>query len=273
MTQFSALLRKHFVESRWLLGLSCFAFCAFGMLIAWLAKGYEKIVDSGDIELIARRGGPFRGLGGSNMDGSTTALEVAFWNHPLIILTVLCWVISRGAAAVAGEIERGTIDVTLSRPISRSTFLSSQIVFTVIGLVSLIICLISGIFIGNLLWTPATPPNPLTLLKPGLMVLTLGLAVYGYTLPLSALDVVRWRAVAAATSATLLGLIGMSIAPMYKDQDWIGKISVFYFYAPVTVAMKTDPLAFNAIVLTGVFLVGAAIAFVLFNQRDLPCNS
>ena len=273
MSQFIALLRKNLIESRWLLGLSCAAFCAFGVLISWLAKGYERIVDSGDLQQIGRRGGPFRGLGGSNMDGSTLALEVAFWNHPLIVLTVLCWAISRGAASVAGEIERGTIDVTLSRPISRSTFLLSQIAHTALGFVFLIFCLILGILAGNAWWLPLTPPNGLALLKPGAMVLSLGLAVFGYTLPLSALDVVRWRPTALAAAVTLLGLIGMSIAPMFKEQDWIGKISVFYFYAPVTVAIKTDPLAFNGSVLLGVFLIGSLLALYLFSRRDLPSNS
>ena len=273
MSPFAALLRKHMIESRWLLGLSCAAFCGFGVLISWLAKGYEKIVESGDIQLIARRGGPFRGLGGSNMDGSTTALEIAFWNHPLIVLTVLSWAISRGAAAVAGEIERGTIDVTLSRPISRSTFLLSQITFAALGFVALTGCLIVGILGGNLWWSPLAPPSIVTLFRPGLMVLSLGLAVFGYTLPLSSLDVVRWRATALATAITLLGLIGMSLAPMFKEYEWIGKLSVFHFYAPVTVALKTDPLAFNASVLGGVFLVGCALSLFFFSRRDLPANS
>ncbi len=273
MSQFAALLRKHLIESRWLLGLSCAAFFGFGVLISWLAKGYEKIVESGDLQLIGRRGGPFRGLGGSNMDGSTTALEIAFWNHPLIVLIVLSWAISRGSMAVAGEIERGTIDVTLSRPISRSKFLISQIAFTMLGFVLLTGCLILGILGGNFWWCPLTPPNLFTLFKPGLMVLSMGLAVFGYTLPLSSIDVVRWRATALATAITLLGLIGMSLAPMFKDYDWIGKLSVFYFYAPVTVALKTDPLAFNASVLVAVFLAGSALALVLFSRRDLPANS
>ena len=37
------------------------------------------------------------------------------------------------------------------------------------------------------------PPSILTLLRPAAMVVTLGMAVYGYTLPFSALDAVRWR--------------------------------------------------------------------------------
>jgi ABC-2 type transport system permease protein len=273
MSQFAALLRKHVIESRWLLGLLCFAFLAFGILISWQAKRYERVVESGDLQQIGRSIRPFRFFGGANMDGSTTALEVAWWNHPLVVLVVLCWAMSRGANAVAGEIERGTIDVTLSRPISRSSYLLSHIVYTLMGFVALLFFLIVGITVGNVYWSTASPPNPFILLKPGLMVFSMGLAVFGYTLPLSAMDVVRWRAVTVSAAITLLGLIGMSVAPMYENQEWLGKLSIFYFYAPVTVAMKTDPLAFNAGVLTAVFLAGAAIAFVLFSQRDLPSNS
>ena len=35
-----------------------------------------------------------RALGGKNMDYSTLALEICWWNHPVIVLTVLGWAIS-----------------------------------------------------------------------------------------------------------------------------------------------------------------------------------
>ena len=138
MSQFAALIRKHVIESRWLLGLLCVAFLGFGWLITWQAKRFERVVETGDLQQIGRNIRPFRFFGGQNMDGSTTALEVAWFNHPLIVLVVLSWAMARGSGAVAGEIERGTIDVTLSRPISRSNYLLSHIVYTIIGLVALL---------------------------------------------------------------------------------------------------------------------------------------
>jgi hypothetical protein len=105
------------------------------------------------------------------------------------------------------------------------------------------------------------------------MVITLGMAVYRYTLPFSTLDVVRWRPGVIAAAVTLGGLVAMSLAPQFEGYDWLEKLSVFDAYAPVTVALKGEPLAFNAMVLLGVFAVGVVLALAILSQRDLPTNS
>ena len=133
MTAIRALLRKQALESRWVLGISALAFFGLSILTAWLTWRFERLIDRGELGPAVRRYGFLRALGGANMDYSTTALEVCWWNHPVIVLTVLGWAISRGSAAVAGEIERGTLDLTLSRPVSRSTYLLTQVAFTLLG--------------------------------------------------------------------------------------------------------------------------------------------
>jgi ABC-2 type transport system permease protein len=65
----------------------------------------------------------------------------------------------------------------------------------------------------------------------------------------------------------------MTVAPQFEGYDWLEKLSVFRAYAPVTVALKGEPLAFNAGILTSIFAAGVATSFVLFLRRDLPSNS
>jgi ABC-2 type transport system permease protein len=273
MTAVRALLRKQAVESRWLLLLSALAFFGLSILTVWLAWLYEGVMDSGDVRLIMRRYRVFRAFGGENMDQTSTALVVCWWNHPVIVLTVLGWAISRASAAVAGEIERGTLDLTLSRPVPRWTYLLTHVAFTLVGLVILAAALIAGNRIGAQIYPLRAPPSVLTLLQPATMVVTLGMAVYGYTLPFATLDVVRWRPGVIAAAATLGGLIAMSIAPQFEGYDWLEKLSVFDAYTPVTVALKGEPLAYNASVLCIIFAIGVALALWIFARRDLPTNS
>ena len=78
----------------------------------------------------------------------------------------------------------------------------------------------------------------MTLLKPASMVLMLGLAVFGYTLPFSTVDVVRWRPNLLSAAITLGGLLSLSLANVLKEYSWspiLDKLSVFRVYAPVTV--------------------------------------
>ncbi|MHC5536918.1 ABC transporter permease subunit [Singulisphaera rosea] len=273
MVPFLALIRKHSTEARWVLILSCLAFFGLSILTVWLTLRFERLAASEDFDKAARNLGFFKRLGGPEMDGSTLALEISFWNHPLIVLTVLGWAITRGAAAVGGEIERGTLDLILSRPTSRSAFLASHIAYTVFGLVALAAALIVGDLIGNQVFPVKSPANLLAYLRPGLMVITLGMGVYGYTLPFSTIDLVRWRPSLIASAITLAGLIALTVAPQFEGYDWLEKLSVLRAYAPVTVAMKGDPLAFNAGVLVLIFGAGVGLSFLLFSARDLPTNS
>ena len=62
------------------------------------------------------------------------------------------------------------------------------------------------------------------------MVVTLGMAVFGYTLPFSSLDVVRWRSTLAGSAITLAGLFSMSLARLfegYSFHDLMERVSVF----------------------------------------------
>jgi ABC-2 type transport system permease protein len=273
MMAVGALLRRHALESRWVLVIMSLAFFGLSILTTWLTWRFERLLALGELGPNVRRYRFLLALGGENMDYSTTALEVCWWNHPVIVLTVVGWALSRGSAAVAAEIERGTLDLTLSRPVRRSTYLLSQVAFLILGLFLLAAALIAGNRVGAQIYALANPPSILTLLKPSAMIVALGLAVYGYTLPFSTLDVVRWRPGLIGAALTLGGLIAMSVAPQFEGYEWLEKLSVFRAYAPVTVALKGEPLAFNGSVLCAVFAAGVVLALAIFARRDLPTNS
>ncbi len=271
MSALLALLRKHATETRWLLGLSMAAFFGLSILTIWLTLRAERVIDSGDFGPGGRRLQAFRAMGAK--DFNTLSLEIAFWNHPLIILTILSWAITRGAAAVSGEIERGTLDMILSRPISRPLFLFSHVLFAVLGLFLMAGALIAGNLVGSQFFAVHEPARFLVLLRPGLMVATLGMAAYGYTLPFSTIDIVRWRPGLIASAVTLAGLIAMTVAPQFEGYEWLERTSIFRAFAPVTVATKGEPLAYNASVLALVFAVGVIFSLFAFSRRDLPTNS
>ena len=81
---------------------------------------------------VAQRGRDRRRLGDDSEQGrirmlrmmgvdeqpTSISLIMASWSHPFIILLISIWAIGRGSAAVAAEVERGTMDLLLSRPIS-----------------------------------------------------------------------------------------------------------------------------------------------------------
>ena len=105
------------------------------------------------------------------------------------------------------------------------------------------------------------------------MVVTLGMAVYGYTLPFSALDVVRWRPGLIAAALTLGGLIAMSVAPAVRGLRLAREALGLPRLRPGDRRDQGGAAGLQRLVLCGVFAAGVALALALFARRDLPTNS
>ena len=144
MTPFLALLRKQIHESRWTLGLSAAVLFGLGWLFVWVTALNEAEIlkrlgddsEQGRIRLLR--------MMGVAEDPDSISLIMTSWSHPFILLLISIWAIGRGSAAVAAEVERGTMDLLLSRPIPRWAYLTSGVIVSLFGLVALAGALMAG---------------------------------------------------------------------------------------------------------------------------------
>jgi ABC-2 type transport system permease protein len=217
-----------------------------------------------------------RRLGMAN-EPTSAEIMMAFWNHPFFLILVAIWSIARGSAAVAAEVERGTMDLLLSRPVSRSSYLASQVCVALAGLVVLALGLTAGGCIAVRYNTLRVPPDPWSLVQPAINLAALGLPIYGYTLLASSVDHVRWRPTWIGSSLTLAGFIAFVIAmlPVFAEmwwKSWLERVSIFSAYNPVEVVTRAETFAPHLTVLAGVGAPCIVLAFLLFAFRDLPAN-
>jgi ABC-2 type transport system permease protein len=275
MTAIGTMLRRHLGESRWFLGIASASLFGLGWLSSFIAARVERQfhrVTGTDAERFQQF---TRGMGGEAMDFSSLSFQVMFWGHPFVMLIVCTWAISRGSAAVAGEIERGTLDVTLSRPVSRLEYFATHLACGLIGLVALASALVVGNRAGGI-YNPVTdPPAAMALIRPATNLALVGMAVYGYSLLCASWDVVRWRPNLVASVVTIAGYVAgvASTFPTLSDWEWIGRFSVFKAFDPVEVAVTGETFVRHAAGLAAVGTTGIASAFAVFQRRDLPANS
>ena len=188
-----------------------------------------------------RARGFYQFMGGPDMDMSSGAIETMmlyFLTVGIPIMIPLFWGISRGSAAVAAEIERGTMDMILSRPVSRTSYLMAHVITTVIGFALMIVFLIAGNKIGEQFHSVDMSPSIKALARPAINVVAMGLATFGITLAMSAWDLVRWRPNMIASILTIAQLVGYAVAnqPGTEDDSWYkvpGKLSVFSTFFPI----------------------------------------
>jgi ABC-2 type transport system permease protein len=277
MRPFMALIGKHVHETRWNLVLSAAALFGLGWLFVYITSLNEAEI----IRMLGTDEGGgriqwMRNLGVGEAP-SSASIMMAFWNHPFILLLISMWTIGRGSAAVAAEVERGTMDLILSRPVSRSAYLLAQVCVSLAGLAILALALLAGAAIAVHYNVLHEPPTPWILLAPAVNLAALGLPIYGYTLLASSLDHVRWRPTSIGSVLTLAGFISyvVSMIPVLRNmvwRPWLERVSIFKAYNPVELVTQGETLGFNVAILGGIGLACITVAFFAFAVRDLPAN-
>ena len=277
MRPFLALAHKNLHESRWTLGVSAAALFGLGWLSVYMTSLNEvEILRMLNSDEEGGRIQWMRNLGVME-EPSSASIMMAFWNHPFFLILISIWSIGRGSAGVAAEIERGTMDLVLSRPISRTAYMTSQVLVAIGGLFVLATALAAGGSIAVRYNILREPPGTWTLLRPAMNLAALGLPIYGYTLLASSLDHVRWRPSWAGSTLTLGGFIAYVIAmiPVFRDmwwKPWLERVSIFKAYNPVELVIKGETFAFNLSILGGIGVACIALAIIAFAVRDLPAN-
>jgi ABC-2 type transport system permease protein len=216
-------------------------------------------------------------VGGSSMDFSAGVIEAMnlYWFFLMIpIFLVVAWAISRGSVAIAGEQERGSMDLILSRPISRTAFFNAHLALTLTGFGLFIAALILGNLVGTQFNALEGPAGIGAVTRPALNLMALGMAVFGYSVFFSSLDVVRWRPMLASSTITLAQFIIYAIAnqPDWDEWRWLNKTTVFGAFYPIEAAARGAQLAKHFGILFAVFAVGTVLGFVVFQRRDLPAG-
>jgi ABC-2 type transport system permease protein len=283
MWSFQALFRKHLHESKWMLGLSAAVLFGLGWLFVYDVSIHQteilKVLAQSPEEAKGARGRFqfLRKLGLDEHTQSVTFIMPAWKMPPLFILTIALWSISRGSIAVAAEIEHGTLDLVLSRPVSRFNYLTSQVACGLFGLFFLAAALVAGTWIATRYNVLHEPPTLRQLWKPAANLAFLGLPIFGYTLLASAIDHARRRPNLIGSVLTLGSFIAQVIAGLDALRGtvwktWLERLSLANAFDPVDAVTKMETFSLHLGILAGVGLACIAIAYVAFAIRDLPTN-
>ena len=213
----------------------------------------------------------FRGLLGTEVGErfSVGMLTATAWVHPAVLALVWAQEIVFCTRMPAGEIDRGTVDVLLSLPVSRRRlYLCDTVTWLLSGLV-----MIGAGLIGHLLgrWTVAVDVRPdlapLTVILVNLYALYV--AVGGITMFVSAGSERRGRAVAVVFAFVLGSYLLNFIAQLWEPASRVSFLSILDYYKPMTITRGSIwPVGDIAILLIAGALFWLAGAFV-FARRDI----
>jgi ABC-2 type transport system permease protein len=249
-------------------------------------------------------------IGGERIDlqNAMDMLSIGYV-HPLMQTIFCIWAIGRAAGAIAGEIDRGTMELLLAQPLARGRLVLAHLCVDALTIPLLCLSLWTGNWLGAWLITPIRMEQPHW--KPGLVVqrgpvkikvedilktagpadisqdserlsvrpaafgkalwLVGGLifGVSGATMWLSAVGRFRWRVLGVAVFVFLIQFLVNLVGQMWPAVAVLRPLTLFYYYQPQD-AILGSSFDPKGLVLYGVGFVGYGLALWTFRRRDLP---
>jgi ABC-2 type transport system permease protein len=204
------------------------------------------------------------------IDPSVLSSPEGFFNlQPFSILGPLVFVayaIARGSDIVAGEEERGTLELLLAGPVSRVNVLVQKAAATALILVYLSALFWAGMAAGCAVFSIAIDLG--RLLQAVASLLLLSLAASAMTLAAGCLTGRKRASIATVSAYLVLVYLIQAYAPMVAALRPWQKFSLFYYYNANSVLLHglRGPHAAVLGALAAVFL---GLSVVFFNRRDL----
>jgi ABC-2 type transport system permease protein len=224
--------------------------------------------------------------------------------HPIVLTLCVVWAVGRSAGAVAGEIERGTMELLMSQPVPRNRLILAHFIVDIMVLPLICLAFFAGTQFGLSVVGPFIPqyeaikklPVPIPIPEhleplpvsglgelPGLVnTFTLMFAISGITIALSAAGRSRWKAVGYSVLIVIVMFVANTIGQLWAPAAWVRPLTLFFYYQPQKVMLDGDwlvrmntawtgwPAVPGAGVLLAVGAVGYLLALRTFTRRDLP---
>ena len=279
-------------------GLILVALLLAAFQVLW-ARVTQRIADSGQILDSLRQFGLsidnirsvlFQGpgqiiqaiMGGENIriDHAADMISISYV-HPLTMFILSTWAIGRASGAIAGEIDRGTMELLLAQPIRRSQVVLAHLLVDVLTVPILCLSMWAGTWLGTaLVGFIGHPQEALAVdpwsFGPGLAnVALLIFAISGLTMWASSAGRFRWRVLGLAVVVALVQFLVNLIGELWEPAAPLRPFTVFYYYQPQPMILLADwyrqaDVWLHLGVLAAVGTVGYAMALWTFCRRDLP---
>lgn len=183
------------------------------------------------------------------------------------IIIIVFYIGSAAGSAIAGTIEKRTMDFNLSQPVSRTKLVLAEAIVA-IKYSALIVFLVSlSMFIFGKIFN--TPFHVKGLVAFTVIAVLFLWALYGIAIFFSSLLRTKLSVVLLIFGFVMASFVFSSLTRIVDKIQHLDKLSIFYLYNPEQL-LKTGTINWNqAGILFLIFVVGLSAAIVIFNKKDI----
>ncbi|MCH8216015.1 MAG: hypothetical protein IH892_04510 [Planctomycetes bacterium] len=209
-------------------------------------------------------------LGGDSLQvGNVSGLIAIGYNHPLVLLSYMFFAVSVPTGRLTGEAQSGTMELILSRFVTKTQVYLCAALITLVGMYALVLVMFLGTVTATWLYDFGQP-IPLyrffqTAINAGLLASTIG----AVALLSAAMFRHRHMAVGVAVSFIVINYFVSLIANWWPRMGWMKPVTLFtYVNGHKIFVEKVWPWSDMA-VLVGVLLFAAMLGGIVWQRRDL----
>jgi ABC-type transport system involved in multi-copper enzyme maturation permease subunit len=213
----------------------------------------------------------FARFGGGDVFSLSGSIALSFI-HPIATILTSVFAVGFSASAVAGERQRGTLEVALARPMSRRVFylslLAASFAFIAISIAALLAGGVGGATFAGVVKDLAVRNLPLLWLNSVLLFGAFAAIALAASVSFDRLPPALGVALGIVIAMYLLEVLGS----LWPAAEWLQPYSLFhYLKARAVLNGLVAPLDF--VVLSSVILLAMLWALVVFPRRDLAAPS
>ena len=218
------------------------------------SKRFEKVLVRGPSKVSQAA----LGWGELSFDRPTEFLAIGML-HPVVLVLSLVWSVGRAAGAIAGELDRGTMELLMSQPVPRNRLVLAHFLVDCTALPVLCLSFFAGTQFG--LWVVGDfvpdysaldelakgapllksaalrDPSPLPVSGLGELAglvntLALMFAISGMTLAISAAGRSRWKVVGYAALVVVVMFVANTVGQLWEPAGFVRPFTFFFYYQP-----------------------------------------
>ena len=231
------------------------------VIYATFGRQFAVLIDSGIIPEVFLR---LMGADPFSLDGVIALGAV----HPVAIALLAVFPVGWGAAAIAGERQRGTLEVLLARPISRRTLVSTLAAAVAIFAAVTTLAMYGGNILGAAAYGLAGDIDAGELALLALNTALLFAALGAVALAASSTFDRMAPAVGVALAVLLVGYVLEILGALWPDAEFLQPLSPLHYLQPLDI-LAGDGRTADLAVLAGLGVAAVAHMLFWFPRRDL----
>ena len=191
------------------------------------------------------------------------------FNHPIVLTIFIILIINLTSTHLAGEIERGTMEIMLSFPVRRISIIITLWLIAMIILFLIVLFAYMGQLFAVYIFDTLTGEFAFKIIKIALNLWLFMTMIMSFSIMISSFMKEANKSASITAIAMLVFYFADILSSMWKPLDFLKPFNIFTYYQPQKLLIGQRTLTENLPLLIGLTIIFFVISLWQFRRRDI----